>query len=71
MLVQGIFQDGVVKLKNNIEIPENSEVIVLFKDKSSKANFLESAGSWKDLDTSIFDEILDSRKNDKERNLVL
>lgn len=71
MLVEGIYQNGIVKLKNRIKIPENSEVFVVYKDKKSKASFMQSAGSWKDIDTTIFDEILSSRKDLRQREIKL
>ena len=69
VLVEGIYERGIVKLKTKVKAPNNTEVLVLFKVKANKEKFLESAGSWKGIDTGIFDDILKSRKNLRERNI--
>ena len=69
ILVEGIYERGIVKLKTKVKAPDNTEVLVMFKDKTNKEKFLESAGSWKGIDKGIFDEILKSRKDLRERNI--
>ncbi|MCK4762136.1 MAG: DUF104 domain-containing protein [Candidatus Aminicenantes bacterium] len=71
VLIEGIYERGVVKLKTKVKIPNNTEVLVSFKDKINKEKFLESAGSWQGIDAGIFNDILKSRKNLRERNIEL
>lgn len=68
VVVEGIYERGIVKLKHEIEAPNNTEVLVVFKDKADKKKFLQSAGSWKNIDTGVFNGILKSRENLRERN---
>lgn len=60
MVVEGIYRGGVIKLKTSVEAPNNSEVLVSFKNrrKTDKEKFIKSAGTWKNIDVSIFNEIL-------------
>ncbi|MDQ1353880.1 MAG: hypothetical protein QG657_4187 [Acidobacteriota bacterium] len=73
VVVEGIYRGGVIKLKNAVEAPNNSEVLVLFKNrgKTDKEKFIKSAGTWKDIDISIFDGILKSRKDLREMEFEL
>lgn len=73
VVVEGIYKGGVIKLKTMVEAPNNSEVLVLFKNKSKtdKEKFIKSAGTWKDIDISIFNEILKSRKDLRKREFEL
>ncbi|MCP5107134.1 MAG: hypothetical protein GY950_27355 [bacterium] len=71
VVVEGIYKKGIVKLKTEVEAPNNTEVLVVFKDSTDKEKFLKSAGSWKDIDTGIFNDILKSRENLRERNVEL
>lgn len=73
VVVEGIYRGGVIKLKTVVEAPNNSEVLVLFKNKSKtdKEKFIKSAGIWKDIDISIFNEILKSRKDLRKREFEL
>ncbi len=66
-VVEGIYERGVVKLKNRLDVPDRSDVLVIFKNRGSKENFLKAAGSWKNIDGSLFDAILSSRNNIRER----
>jgi predicted DNA-binding antitoxin AbrB/MazE fold protein len=71
VVVEGIYERGIVKLKTEVEVPNNTEVLVIFKTKTDKEKFLKSAGSCKNVDTGIFDDILKSRRNLRERNFEL
>jgi len=71
VVVEGIYKRGIVKLKTEVEAPNNTEVLVVFKEKADKEKFLKSAGSWKSIDTGIFNDILKSRENLRERNVDL
>lgn len=71
VVVEGIYERGIVKLKNKVKAPNNTEVLVVFKNRGNKEKFLESAGSWKDIDTGIFSDILESRADLRERNVEL
>ena len=57
--------------KTEVEAPNNTEVLVIFRDKANKEKFLKSAGSWKNIDIGIFNDILKSRENLRERNFEL
>jgi predicted DNA-binding antitoxin AbrB/MazE fold protein len=71
VVVEGIYEKGIVKLKTEVEAPNNTEVLVIFRDKANKEKFLKSAGSWKNIDIGIFNDILKSRENLRERNFEL
>ena len=73
IIVEGIYKSGVIKLKSVVEAPNNSKVLVSFKnkDKSNKEKFVKSAGKWKDIDISIFNEILKSREDLRKRDFTL
>lgn len=71
VVVEGIYERGIVKLKTEVEAPNNTEVLVVFRDSADKEKFLKSAGSWKDVDTGIFNDILKSRADLRERNVEL
>lgn len=49
-----IYEQGIVKLNTKIEAPESSKVLVVFKTRGNKANFLKSADSKKYIVTGIF-----------------
>lgn len=66
VVVEGVYDRGIVTLKNEVNIPDKTDVLVIINDRKNKENFLKSAGSWKGVDLSIFDEILDSRKDKVE-----
>jgi len=68
VVVEGIYEKGIVTLKTEVEAPNNTEVLVIFRDKANKEKFLKSAGSWKNIDIGIFNDILKSRENLRERN---
>jgi predicted DNA-binding antitoxin AbrB/MazE fold protein len=63
VVVEGIYEKGIVKLKTEVEAPNNTEVLVIFRDKANKEKFLKSAGSRKNIDIGIFNDILKSREN--------
>jgi len=73
IMVEGIYRSGVIKLKTAVEAPNNSEVLVLFKNRSKtdKEKFIKSAGKWKDIDINIFNGILKSRKDLRKREFEL
>lgn len=71
VVVEGIYEKGIVKLKTEVEAPNNTEVLVVFKESADKEKFLKSAGSWKNVDTGIFNDILKSRENLRDRNVDL
>jgi predicted DNA-binding antitoxin AbrB/MazE fold protein len=71
VVVEGIYEKGIVTLKTEVEAPNNTEVLVIFSDKANKEKFLKSAGSWKNIDIGIFNDILKSRENLRERNYEL
>ena len=66
VVVEGIYERGIVKLKTEVEAPNNTEVLVIFKDRADKEKFLRSAGSWRNIDTGIFSDILKSREDLRE-----
>jgi predicted DNA-binding antitoxin AbrB/MazE fold protein len=68
VVVEGIYEEGIVKLKTEVEIPDNTEVLVVFKEKKDKERFLKSAGSWENIDPKIFSNISKSRKDLRDRN---
>jgi predicted DNA-binding antitoxin AbrB/MazE fold protein len=67
VVVEGVYDRGIVTLKNEVNIPDKTDVLVIINDRKNKENFLKSAGSWTGIDLSIFDEILDSRKDKRTR----
>jgi predicted DNA-binding antitoxin AbrB/MazE fold protein len=73
IMVEGIYRSGVIKLKTAVEAPNNSEVLVLFKNRSKtdKEKFIKSAGKWKNIDMNIFNGILKSRKDLRKREFEL
>jgi predicted DNA-binding antitoxin AbrB/MazE fold protein len=71
VVVEGIYERGIVKLKTEVKAPNNTEVLVVFKDKANKKKFLKSAGSWKNVDPGLFNDILKSRENLRERTSEL
>jgi predicted DNA-binding antitoxin AbrB/MazE fold protein len=71
VVVEGIYEKGIIKLKTEVEAANNTEVLVIFSDKANKEKFLKSAGSWKNIDMGIFNDILKSRENLRERNFEL
>ena len=71
VVVEGIYEKGIVTLKTEVEAPNNTEVLVIFRDKANKEKFLKSAGTWKNIDIGIFNDILKSRENLRERNFEL
>jgi len=71
VIVEGIYERGIVKLKTEVEAQNNTEVLVVFKEKTNKEKFLKSAGSWKNINTDIFNDILESRENLRERDFEL
>jgi predicted DNA-binding antitoxin AbrB/MazE fold protein len=66
-VVEGVYERGIVKLKNRPDAPDRSDVLVIFKNKKSKKSFLKAAGSGKNIDGSLFEAILNSRNNIRER----
>lgn len=70
MVVEGTCESGIVTLKNKIHVPEKTEVLVVFKNRKSKKNFLKSAGSWKGVDEDLLENFINSRKNMRERGFV-
>jgi predicted DNA-binding antitoxin AbrB/MazE fold protein len=71
MVVEGVYERGAVILKQEVNIPDKTEVLVIFNDKKSKERFLKSAGSWKEVDDSIFDAILSARKDRRKRGFEI
>jgi predicted DNA-binding antitoxin AbrB/MazE fold protein len=71
VVVEGIYDRGIIKLKTEVQAPNYTEVMVIFKNRPDKMRFLKSAGSWKNIDTSIFSDILKSREDLRERNVEL
>ena len=69
IIVNGIYDRGIVKLKTQVNVPDNTEVLVVFKEKADKKKFLKAAGTWKNIDNAIFDDILNSRTNLRTRNV--
>lgn len=67
LVIEGVYDSGIVTLKRKIKIPDKSEVLVIFQNKRSKKKFWDAAGSWKDIDDSFTEMILKSRKNLRER----
>ena len=68
VVVEGVQDRGIVTLKNEVNIPDKTDVLVIINDRKNKENFLKSAGSWKGIDLGIFDEILNSRKDIRNRS---
>lgn len=71
MVVEGVYERGTVTLKQEVKIPDKTEVLVIFNDKKSKERFLKSAGAWKEVDDSIFDAILNARKDKRKRGFEI
>ncbi len=71
VIVEGVYDSGIVKLKTKVEASNDTEVLVIFKDKPDKEKFLQSAGSWADVDESIIKEIYESRRNLRERDIEI
>ena len=71
LVVEGVYDSGIVTLKSKIKIPDKSDVLVIFKNKRSKKKFWKAAGSWKDIDDSFTEMILKSRKNSRERGFKI
>jgi predicted DNA-binding antitoxin AbrB/MazE fold protein len=71
LVVEGVYDSGIVTLKSKIKIPDKSEVLVIFQNKRSKKKFWNAAGSWKDIDDSFTEMILKSRKNLRERGFKI
>jgi len=69
IVVEGVYERGIVKLKTRVKAPNNSEVLVVFRSRTDKEKFLQSAGSWKDIDEGYFNDILKSRGNLRERSV--
>ena len=64
VIAEGIYNCGVVRLKKkDIKIPEDSHVLVIFKDDTNKERFLKSAGTWENVDDEVFTNILNYRKD--------
>ena len=68
VVVEGIYERGIVKLKTEVEAPNNTEVLVVFKESADKEKFLKSAGSWKNIDTDIFSDVF--RCSERKQNEV-
>ncbi len=62
VVVAGTYSGGIVRLKNKVKIPNNTDVLVVFAERGDKDSFLKSAGSWKGVGPDIWDDILASRK---------
>jgi predicted DNA-binding antitoxin AbrB/MazE fold protein len=71
LVVEGVYDSGIVTLKSKIKIPDKSKVLVIFQNKRSKKKFWNAAGSWKDIDDSFTEMILKSRKNLRERGFKI
>ena len=71
LVVEGVYDSGIVTLKNKIKIPDKSKVLVIFQNKRSKKKFWNAAGSWKGIDDSFSEMILKSRKNLRERGFTI
>lgn len=70
IVIEGVYERGVITLKDDISIPDKTEVLVFIDGKKSKENFLKAAGSWRDIDLSVFDTIMNSRENKRERGFI-
>ncbi len=71
LVVEGVYDSGIVILKSKIKIPDKSKVLVIFQNKRSKKKFWNAAGSWKDIDDCFTEMILKSRKNLRERGFKI
>jgi predicted DNA-binding antitoxin AbrB/MazE fold protein len=63
--IKGLYENGVVRPLEKVDIVGKAEVIITFLDVSKfrKKTFLSAAGSWKDIDTErIKKEIYKDRK---------
>ncbi len=71
LMVEGVYDSGIVRLKNKIKVPDKSDVLVIFRNKRSKKKFWKAAGSWKDIDNNFTGMILEARKNLRERGFEI
>jgi len=72
VIVEGIYNDGIVQLKekkSKNKIPNDSAVLIVFQNNLNKKHFISSAGSWRDIDNEIFEDIINSRKNLNDRSI--
>ncbi len=63
--IKGIYEDGVIKPLEKIEVKGKAEVIITFLDskRGKKSAFLSAAGSWRDVDTeSLKKQIYENRR---------
>ena len=63
--VEGIYKKGMIKPLKDINIEDNSKVIITILDKGKKSSLMELAGIWKnrkDIDKR-FKEILKDRES--------
>ena len=53
--IKGIYEDGVVKPLEKVDVKGKAEVMIIFLDnkKRKKSAFLSAAGSWKETDTEM------------------
>lgn len=79
LAVKGVFKNGTVKLKENIHLKADTEVIIVFPDDSKKVvtkkeKFLKLAGIWKNKnkeEIQQFKEIIKEREKFGRRELSL
>lgn len=63
--VEGIYKKGIIKPLRDVDIEDNSKVIITIFDKRKKGSLMELAGIWrdrKDIDKR-FKEILKDRES--------
>ena len=51
--IKGIYEDGIIKPLEQVDINEKAEVMIIFLDttKEKKTTFFSAAGAWKEVDT--------------------
>lgn len=63
--IKGLYENGIIKPLEKVNIKGKVEVIITFLDtsKDRKTTFISAAGSWKDVDTEkLKGQIYESRR---------
>jgi predicted DNA-binding antitoxin AbrB/MazE fold protein len=71
--IKGIYEDGVIRPLEEVNIKGKAEVIIIFLNTTKKRDtFLSVAGSWKDIDTeTLKKQIYENRKISIRRKVKL
>ncbi|MFQ5455912.1 MAG: antitoxin family protein [Nitrospirota bacterium] len=72
--IRGLYEEGIVKPLEKVDIKGKAEVMITFLDtpKWTKSVFISAAGSWKDMDTEeLKKQIYESRMVSTRREVRL